>query len=264
MKRLFFAIFASILLNMASAQTPAKPSNTVASINANNNNSANNPPANNQNNQNNQNNVGPLLKAKKDNITFEGILNLQLMNQPLGMKFEEIKVRYFVSDKKAYLGRGMITMSSVNKTISGTNGESAKVFETNQSFILGGGIEQHLKSKNNLSPYWGVELLFSISSNSVTGSNTDDATTFKKGYTYNSSNTEQGVYAGGILGIDYYLNTNFYIGTEIRYGYQSISLGNLDKSVFGPAGTIVTGESLGTNSSLAMSYTNGIRLGYKF
>jgi hypothetical protein len=239
------------------AQTPAKPSNTVANTNANNNNSNNPPPTN-------QNNSGPLLKAKKDNITFEGILNLQLMNQPLGIKFEEIKVRYFVSEKRAYRGRGMITMSSVNKTITGINGESAKVYETEQSFTLGGGVEQHIKSKNDISPYWGYELLFSINSNTVTGTNTDDATTFKKGYTYNSSNTAQAIYFGGILGMDYYLNINFYIGTEIRYGYQSISLGNLEKSVIGPAGTTTTGESLGTNSSLSMSYTNGIRLGYKF
>jgi hypothetical protein len=260
MKTLFFAILACFMLNSIFAQPPAKPSNTVANINANNNNnsSSNNPPAN------NQNNTGSYLKAKKDNITFEGILNLQLMNQPLGIKFEEIKVRYFISEKRAYRGRGMITMSSINKTITGLNGENAKIYETNQSFTLGGGVEQHIKSKNDLSPYWGVELLISISSNTVNGSNTDDATTFKKGYTYNSSNTEQGIYAGGILGLDYYLNSSFYIGTEIRYGYQSISLGNLDKSVFGPAGTTTTGESLGTNSSLAMSYTNGIRLGYKF
>lgn len=257
MKTLFFAIFACFMFHSAFAQTPAKPSNTVANINANNNN-ANNPPAT------NQNNAGPYLKAKKDNITFEGILNLQLMNQPLGIKFEEIKVRYFISEKRAYRGRGMITMSSVNKTISGSNGENAKVYETNQSFTLGGGVEQHVKSKNDLSPYWGYELVLSISSNTVNGSNTDDANTFKKGYTYNSSNTAQAVYAGGILGLDYYINTNFYVGTEIRYGYQSISLGNLDKSVFGPAGTTTTGESLGTNSSLSMSYTNGIRLGYKF
>jgi hypothetical protein len=248
------------MLNSIFAQTPAKPNNTVANINANNNNnsSSNNPPAT------NQNNAGPYLKAKKENITFEGILNLQLMNQPLGIKFEEIKVRYFISEKRAYRGRGIITMSSINKTLTGLNGENAKVYETNQSFTLGGGIEQHIKSKNDLSPYWGVELVLSISSKTVNGTNTDDASTFKKGFTYNSSNTEQGVYVGGILGLDYYLNSSFYIGTEIRYGYQSISLGNLDKSVFGPAGTTTTGESLGTNSSLAMSYTNGIRLGYKF
>lgn len=257
MKTLIIAFFACFMFLSVSAQTPIKTSNTVANINANNNNS-NNPPAN------NQNNAGPYLKAKQDNITFEGILNLQLMNQPLGIKFEEIKVRYFISEKRAYRGRGMITMSSINKTISGDNGESAKIYETNQSFTLGGGVEQHIKSKNNLSPYWGVELLFSISSKTVNGTNTDDASTFKKGYIYNSSITEQGVYAGGIVGIDYYINSNFYLGTEIRYGYESVSLGNLDKSIMSPTGTLITGESLGTNSSLDLNYTNGIRLGYKF
>ncbi len=253
MKTLFIAIFACFMFHSVGAQTPAKAINTVANINANNNNV-----------NNNQNNVGPYLKAKKDNITFEGILNLQLMNQPLGIKFDEIKVRYFISEKRAYRGRGMITMSSINKTITGDKDESAKIYETNQSFTLGGGVEQHIKSKNDLSPYWGVELVFSIRSKTVNGTNTDDASTYKKGFIYNSSITQQGVYAGGIVGLDYYINSNFYLGTEIRYGYESVSLGNLDKSILSPTGTLTTGESLGTNSSLALTYTNGIRLGYKF
>jgi hypothetical protein len=97
MKTLFFEIFAFFMTNSIFAQTTAKPNNTVANINANNNNnsSSNNPSAS------TQNSVAPYLKAKKDNITFGGILNLQLMNQPLGIKFEEIKIRYFISEKIA-------------------------------------------------------------------------------------------------------------------------------------------------------------------
>lgn len=254
MKRFIFAFIYLVLPTIALAQTPAKPLST-----------ATNPATTvNTTSNTNTNQTSPtVLKAKKDNYTFEGTLNIQLMNQPLGIGFEEIKMRYFISEKKAYRGRGMVTMSTINKTISGTNGESAKVYETNQSFTVAGGFEKHIKSKNHISPYYGIEAQFSIISKTIDGSNTDDAINFKKDYKYSSANTSRGIYLGGVIGLDYYLNSDFYIGTELRYGYQSMSLGNLDKSVTGPL-SLKSGESLGTNTSLAMSYTNGIRIGYKF
>jgi hypothetical protein len=46
----------------------------------------------------------------------------------------------------------------------------------------------------------------------------------------------------------------------IRYGYQSINLGNVSNTVYAPNGL----ESLGTNTKLDMSYTQGIRIGFKF
>ena len=51
----------------------------------------------------------------------------------------------------------------------------------------------------------------------------------------------------------------------IRYGYQSINLGNVSNTVYAPNGLISTsGESLGTNTKLDMSYTQGIKIGFKF
>lgn len=187
------------------------------------------------------------------------------MNSPLGIKFDELKVRYFVTEKRAYRARGLVNMYNNNETINDSIGKKANIIQGKQYLSLGFGIEEHLKSKNNISPYWGGEILFSLASVKLDGTNTANAKTVKEGYKVHSENTEYGFYVGGLAGIDYYLSSSFYIGTEIRYGYQSINLGNVSNTVYSPNGLISTsGESLGTNTKLDMNYTQGIRIGFKF
>ncbi len=261
MKNFIFAISCIFFANYSLAQGNNKPNPTQTnnSSNAGNNNTNSNPPAT------TSPTTTPYLKQKKEEITVEGILQLQFLNSPLGIKFDELKVRYFVTEKRAYRARGLVSMYNNNETINGLNGKKANVIEGKQYLNLGLGIEEHLKSKNNISPYWGGEILFSLAAVKLDGTNTDDAETFKEGYKIHSENTEYGIYVGGIAGIDYYLNSSFYIGTEIRYGYQSINLGNISNTVYSPSGFVSTsGESLGTNTKLDMNYSQGIRIGFKF
>ena len=266
MKNFFFVISLIFFSNNSFAQGNAKPnasnSNTNTNSNINPQNTTNsNPPTTNTSTVAQP----PYLKQKKEEITVEGILQFQFMNSPLGIKFDELKVRYFVTEKRAYRARGLVNMYNNNETIKGQNGKNANVIEGKQYLNLGLGFEEHLKSKNHISPYWGAEVLFSLGSINLDGTNTDDATTFKEGYRVHSENTEYGFYVGAIAGLDYYLNSNFYIGTEIRYGYQSVNLGNVSNTVYSPSGFVSTsGESLGTNTKLDMNYTQGIRIGFKF
>ena len=263
MKKLIVAIWAIFqTLQIYSQNNNTKPGNpTPAAPVAVQNGTAANSTKNPQDNSNNP----PYLKQKKEEITIEGILQLQIMDNPLGIIFNELKVRYFVSEKRAYRARGIASMSNNNITINGTNGKNANVIESKQSLNLGVGFEDHFKSKNHISPYWGGEVLIGLERVSLDGTNTDDGLTFKQDYKVKSENTEFAIYVGGIAGLDYYLNTNFYIGTEIRYGYQSKNLGNVSKTVFDPLGNASSsGSSLGTNTKLEMSYTPGVRIGYKF
>ncbi len=261
MKNFIFVILCIFFANYTFAQGNTKPNTpqTTNSSNTGNNNTNSNPPAT------TATIAAPYLKQKKEEITVEGILQFQFMNSPLGIKFDELKVRYFVTEKRAYRARGLVSMYNNNETINGLNGKKANVIEGKQYLNLGIGLEEHLKSKNHISPYWGGEVLFSLAAVKLDGTNTDDAQTFKEGYKIHSENTEYGFYVGGIAGLDYYLNSSFYIGTEIRYGYQSINLGNISNTVYSPSGFVSTsGESLGTNTKLDMNYSQGIRIGFKF
>ena len=246
---------------LVAQNTPNKPTTNNSTTNS----SSSSSSVANTNNNPTVANTSPYLKQKKEEITVEGLLQLQIMDKPLGIVFNELKVRYFVSEKRAYRARGLAAMSNNNITINGSNGKNANVIESKQSLNLGVGFEDHFKSKNHISPYWGGEVLIGLERVSLDGTNTDDGLTFKQDYKVKSENTEFAIYVGGIAGLDYYLNTNFYIGTEIRYGYQSKNLGNVSKTVFDPLGNASnSGSSLGTNTKLEMSYTPGVRIGYKF
>lgn len=261
MKKLILAVLILLQLSFVNAQKDnSKPNNppSTATPTASTPNT-NTPPAVNSVAQ------PPFLKQKKEEITFEGILQLQIMDQPLGLIFNELKVRYFKTEKRAYRARGIVSMSNNNVTINGTNGKNATVIEAIQHLNLGVGFEDHFKSKNNISPYWGAEILVGLSAVKLDGLNTRDGKTFEGDYKLKSENTEVSFYLGGIAGIDYYLSSNFYIGTEIRYGYQSTNLGNVSRTVTDPNGTSSnSGASLGTNTKLEMNYTPGVRFGYKF
>lgn len=268
MKNFLFACLSFFFANILFGQGNTKPNQTQ-------NNGSNNTTVNTTYTNANQNGpsnttqtAAPYLKQKKEEITVEGILQFQFMNAPLGIKFDELKVRYFVTEKRAYRARGLVNMYNNNETINdATTNKKASVIESRQYLNLGIGLEEHLKSKNNISPYWGGEVLFSLSSVKLDGTNTDDIKTFKEGYKVHSENTEYGFYVGAIAGLDYYINSSFYVGTEIRYGYQSVNLGNVARTVISPSGGIVSSESggsLGTNTKLDMNYTQGIRIGFKF
>ncbi len=261
MKKLILAIL--ILSKFASINAQkdnSKPANTPSTSTPTNvNSTSNTPPANNATAQ------APYLKQKKDEITVEGILQLQIMDNPLGIIFNELKVRYFKTENRAYRARGIVSMSNNNITINGANGKNASVIEAVQNLNLGVGFEDHFKNKNHISPYWGLELVVGLSAVKLDGTNTDDGKLFREDYKLTSENTEVSFYLGGIAGLDYYLSSNFYIGTEIRYGYQSKNLGNVSRTVTDPKGiSSNSGASLGTNTKLEMNYTPGVRFGFKF
>ncbi len=261
MKKLILAILILSQFTLINAQKDnSKPNNSPTST------SPANPVPNNSN-PNITNTIAPppYLKQKKDEITVEGILQLQIMDKPLGIMFDELKVRYFKTEKRAYRARGIVSMSNNNITINGTNGKNASVIEAIQNLNLGLGFEDHFKGKNNISPYWGVEVLVGFSVVKLDGTNTEEGKTFKENYKLTSENTEVSFYLGGIAGLDYYLSSSFYIGTEIRYGYQSTNLGNVSRTVTDPQGnSLNSGTSLGSNTKLEMNYTPGVRFGFKF
>jgi hypothetical protein len=66
-------------------------------------------------------------------------------------------------------------------------------------------------------------------------------------------------------GLDYYLNSDFYIGTEIQAGFYALNIRNSGKSVsVGNSLVSQVGLYSGNELSLRFNYSPGIRIGYKF
>jgi hypothetical protein len=154
-----------------------------------------------------------------------------------------IKVRKFVSDKKAYRILGNFQMTNES---SGAGGEAQTSFALGAGF----GIENHLKGAERLSTYWGYEGRLGLLSGTGILTATDfpgvDEETLAA-----TKGTKFGFGANALAGFDYYFIPNVYLGAEISYGLAVSS------------STPEDGDA-STKISLAPGVTGTFRLGWRF
>lgn len=205
-------------------------------------------------------------KPKKGDFLIEGLAQISFGNAPLMIRFDDVKLRLFNEDNRVYRVRGIINTTTENRTFEESRGQQVEVKITDQDIHGALGVEFHLKSKNkHLSPYYGAEVMLIMRTQGIKGTNTDDGRTYKFQYSYNETISRTGIYAGGFAGLDYYLNSDFYIGTEIQAGFSALNIRNSGQSVsVGNSLISQTGFYSGNEMSLGFSYSPGIRIGYKF
>ncbi len=205
-------------------------------------------------------------KPKKGDLLIEGLAQISFGNDPMMIRFDDIKLRLFNEDNRVYRVRGIINTTTENRTFEESRGQTVEVKITDQDIHGALGVEFHLKSKNkHLSPYYGAEAMLIMRTQGIKGTNTDDGRTYKFQYSYNETINRTGIYAGGFAGLDYYLNSDFYIGTEIQGGFYALNIRNSGKSVSVGNGVVSqVGFYSGNEMSLRFSYSPGIRIGYKF
>ncbi len=205
-------------------------------------------------------------KPKKGDWLIEGLAQVSFGNDPLMVRFDDIKLRLFNEDLRVYRVRGIINTTTENRTFEESRGQLVEVKITDQDIHGALGVEFHLKSKNkHVSPYYGAEVMLIMRTQGIKGTNTDDGRTYKFQYSYNETISRTGIYAGGFAGLDYYLNSDFYIGTEIQAGFSALNIRNSGKSVsVGNSLISQIGFYSGNEMSLGFSYSPGIRIGYKF
>lgn len=204
-----------------------------------------------------------IRKPDKGNFTVEGLLQFSFGDEPLMLKFTELKGRFFATDKMAYRGTlGFDIGSQTNDFIDNKNTASYTI--SNQLIRAGGGVEVHVKSSKRLSPYYGGEGLIILETKKTTGTNTNDLKTYNLGAGYQSDYAYTGVYLGGLAGLDCYITSDLYIGFEIGLGvtsYSTITVG--ERTTL--RGTTVTESNVvnGRGTQLGLRYSQGIRVGFK-
>lgn len=216
--------------------------------------------------QNNEQKEIIIEKPKKGDLLIEGLAQVSFGEEPIMIRFDDIKLRLFNEDSRVYRVRGIINTTTENRTYEEYRGQLVELKITNQDIHGALGIEFHLKSKNKrLSPYYGGEAMLIMQTQGIVGNNTDDGKNFRFQYTYTEKTSRTGIYAGAFAGLDYYLNSDIYLGTEIQGGIAAINIINSGKTI-GQGNGIISqvGNYSGTELSLKFNYSPGIRIGYKF
>jgi hypothetical protein len=157
-----------------------------------------------------------------------------------------IKARYFVSNDMAYRA-GFDLMFSNDEDVTGV---TIKTIDKQSKFnlMIAPGFEKHYGTEK-LSVYLGAELPIGIGSEknkSTTGSTTNET---------KQSNMVLGLNA--VIGIDYYVFNNFYIGAELTPGFLYIKQGDtkMNGNVIDPADK---------KMSFGLSSSSGLRIGFRF
>jgi hypothetical protein len=214
-------------------------------------------------------------KAAAGTITVEGQFSLW---GPTQVVAPLIRGRYFITDDlAARLQLGFFTNNSTTnfaENPDGSGGKGSNV-RTNTYFDLRLGVEKHLGSHEKFSPYLGAEFMFGSGSAKESWTNSNNGNS----YTLNDSRTINGNWQGGglmynpgttlgfnlILGADYYVFQQLYVGAEFGYGFMTNNQPDvvIEQSVGGV--TTKTTQLGGSRNGLGMYNMNGgMRIGIRF
>jgi len=205
-----------------------------------------------------------IKKPQKDDITIEGLLQLSFGNEPIMLKFPELKGRYFNTESLAYRGTLAFELGTNNQDlIDGRNTLNVKT--TVQNITAGGGVEFHVKSSKRVSPYYGAEALIIMNSTKINGTNTDNLRNYSLNSSYLSDSSTTGIYLGALAGLDYYLSSEFYFGIEVGLGLTSYTNSKVGERTALRGQTITEKDvSSGGGTLIGHRFIQGIRVGFKF
>lgn len=189
-----------------------------------------------------------------------------------------IKIRFFICKDLALRLPVQVGFNSNSTTYKTENSfsEYTRYNETNRTFFsFNPGIEKHLKGSKRLSPYFGGELVFSMSLLSskyktetvVNGTTIETEEVKLNGAYYNGSSTELSAGSnwtlGGrlVLGTDIYLTKAFYLGIEASCGASytqtlPIKADGIDLDQYA--------QYSNKSVSFNLSYNSALRLGVNF
>jgi hypothetical protein len=202
-------------------------------------------------------------KQKKGNYNVEALVSIG--NSGIGIGVDEFKGRYFYSNKRAYRARFSGIIKNDLNDISPNKTTRAEVKYDRQRLLIAGGFEEHYNHSNRINSYLGFEAGGWYDKESTKASNSKDGISFTQGYSYEKTLTESALFINGVTGLDYYLNSQFYIGAELMVGVSNRTSNYSGIRV--SAGTTIESQDgfySGSGFEGHLTYSKGIRLGYKF
>lgn len=220
------------------------------------------------------------IKAAHRNFLTELNVNLFQGQLSLNNALNQIKFRYFTSDNNAL--RIAFTVDAKKlvddaKNVYGTNPTNTSNKRTSTLIGINFGIEHHFRGTKRLSPYIGGELTFGIKSSKHEKESGAQKTTVKgawqtveypsSGYSYITYTAERAFVSYGlnmIMGFDFYVARNFFIGYEMQFGFINKSFSDLDITSSGGYQDSTTPDYDSSEFSFGPRIINGIRVGYVF
>jgi hypothetical protein len=185
-----------------------------------------------------------------------------------------LRLRYFIADDLAarvsFVYESFKETTNFTENADGTGGKGSAVAK-GSSFTFAPGIEKHFEGTSKLSPYVGGVLGLTFEGASEEWENSANGTSYTKDVkaTVEGANTSGGVAGTAIgvslvLGADYYITEALYLGAEVLWGWQTVSIKESTTSVTAAGGaTTKTVTPEGGISGFGIA-TSGVRLGWKF
>lgn len=129
---------------------------------------------------------------------------------------------------------------------------------------LSPGYEKHMAGTANLSPYWGVELAFTLASSNVDELKNDPG---NPGGTYTDTDKNKDGYTSIglniVAGCDFYFSKSIYLGAELGWGFATMMKADEEMSSTLAGSTTVTNKQ-GSTFNLGPNNVGQIRLGFLF
>ena len=199
-----------------------------------------------------------------------GSQTVELEFAPLGsepFKVNSLRYRYFKSENTAYrmsLFLGGKSTSTLGDTIGGA--AQTKDKNSNFDFALKPGIEKHFVGTDKLSPYYGAELFLGIKKTK----NNDEENWTADNKQIGSTTTKTPKTSMGLnvlMGADYYISSNLYLGAELGFGFLKDGLGKTKTTYeHSEDTTLKDTDTKGNTSELKWgpNYQGTIRIGWIF
>jgi len=141
--------------------------------------------------------------------------------------------------------------------------------ESKQSTLLFGiypGIERHFRNMKRLSPYIGGELGIAYKTSKDTYTSNSETGQFETVYKGAwSDGSERGYFSLGLnllIGTDYYISKNLFVGIEMGFGLQTITDSKVNVERTGYPDDTYSEKS--NTMEIGINYNSAIRLGYAF
>ena len=157
-----------------------------------------------------------------------GSQTIELEFAPLGsepFKLNSLRYRHFLKENTAFrmgLFLGGKSTSTLGDTIGGAT--QTKDNNSNFDFSLKPGIEKHFVGTDKLSPYYGAELFLGIKN--TKNNNEENWSADKKQIgTTTTKTTKSSIGLNVVMGADYYISGNLYLGAELGFGFLKDGLG---------------------------------------
>ncbi|MCB2221911.1 MAG: hypothetical protein KQI35_16085 [Bacteroidetes bacterium] len=186
-----------------------------------------------------------------------------LSASPIGLNY--LKGRYLMSEDMVFrLGVDIRVHSDKSEPINGADpdiNDERKMSYT--QFGLYPGIEKHFGNMERLSPYIGAELGFVTkgSKSSYTDNNANTTVETKGAWSDGSNRGFTSIGLNVLAGADFYFAKKIYLGTEVGFGFQSMTMKEVEVT---SGSTTNTTNVKASTTDIGFNFNPAIRLGFWF